>query len=262
MVMRGSRILIGVAAVLLLVGLPGVARTGSAAEANAYTVTALVSNNGVPGTTVDPHLVNAWGLGAGPTTPWWVNAADADKSLLYNAAGGKLALEVTVAGGPTGLVFNGDSAGFPVGATTTAARFIFATESGTIAGWAGALGTTAQVKVDNSETGASYKGLAFATTSAGTFLYPANFANARGGGFGRTGGPVDRGGAVSSPRCPPRATRPSGFRRSGAASSSPSRSRASPRTGRSRRRPARAWESSTPSTRTGTSSCGSRSTGS
>ena len=109
MVMRGSRILIGVAAVLLLVGLPGVARTGSAAEANAYTVTALVSNNGVPGTTVDPHLVNAWGLVAGPTTPWWVNAADADKSLLYNAAGGKLALEVTVAGGPTGLVFNGAS---------------------------------------------------------------------------------------------------------------------------------------------------------
>jgi len=202
MVMRGSRILIGVAAVLLLVGLPGVARTGSAAEANAYTVTALVSNNGVPGTTVDPHLVNAWGLVAGPTTPWWVNAADADKSLLYNAAGGKLALEVTVAGGPTGLVFNGDSAVFPVGATNTAARFIFATESGTIAGWAGALGTTAQVKVDNSETGASYKGLAFATTSAGTFLYAANFANARVDVFGRTWDPVNAVGGFVDPMLP------------------------------------------------------------
>jgi len=189
MVLRGSRILIGVAAVLLLLGLPGVGRTASAAEANAYTVTALVSNYGA-GTTVDPHLVNAWGLVAGPTTPWWVNAADADKSLLYNAAGAKQALEVTVAGGPTGIVFNGDSTAFPVGATNVAARFIFATESGTIAGWAGALGTTAQVKADSSETGASYKGLAIVTTSRGPVLYAANFANARVDAFDRTWSPV------------------------------------------------------------------------
>ena len=143
MVARGSQWLIGVAAVLLLLSLPGgVARTGSAAMGNAYAVTALVSNNAVTGTTVDPNLVNAWGLVAGPTSPWWVNAADADKSLLYNSAGGKVPLEVTVAGGPTGIVFNGDSTAFPVGDTNVAARFIFATESGTIAGWAGGTGAT------------------------------------------------------------------------------------------------------------------------
>src|SRR6266540_817428 len=77
----------------------------AAADANAYTVMPLVSNTGIAGTLTDSHLVNAWGLVAGPTSPWWVNAADSDLSLLYNAAGGKVALEVTVAGGPTGIVF-------------------------------------------------------------------------------------------------------------------------------------------------------------
>src|SRR3989304_1112165 len=106
-------------------------------------------------------------------------AAGADKSLLYNAAGGKLALEVTVAGGPTGLVFNGASGSFLVG--TTGARFIFSTEAGTIAGWNG--GPVAAVKVDRSEVGAVYKGLAIATTAAGAMLYASDFHNGRGGGF-------------------------------------------------------------------------------
>ena len=203
MVARGSQWLIGVAAVLLLLSLPGgVARTGSAAMGNAYAVTALVSNNAVTGTTVDPSLVNAWGLVAGPTSPWWVNAADADKSLLYNSAGGKVPLEVTVAGGPTGIVFNGDSTAFPVGDTNVAARFIFATESGTVAGWAGALGTTAQVKVDNSGAGASYKGLAIASTPSGSFLYAANFANARVDVFDHSWGSVTTTGGFSDPMLP------------------------------------------------------------
>src|SRR5712692_3576216 len=91
---------------------------GAAAQRNsddsAYAVTPLVSSNGVPNTVVDPHLLNAWGLDAGPTSPWWVADNHANLSTLYNAAGTKLGLEVTVTGGPTGLVFNGGS-GFPVG---------------------------------------------------------------------------------------------------------------------------------------------------
>src|SRR3972149_5682706 len=83
---RKGVLVFALAAVALLAAPPA-----AAAERNAYTVTPLVSDNGVPGTTVDPNLVNAWGLVAGPTSPWWVNAADADKSLLYNAAGGELA---------------------------------------------------------------------------------------------------------------------------------------------------------------------------
>src|SRR2546426_2174815 len=74
---------------------------------SAYAVTPLVSSNGVPNTVVDPNLLNAWGLDAGPASPWWVADNHADLSTLYNAAGAKLGLEVTVTGGPTGLVFNG-----------------------------------------------------------------------------------------------------------------------------------------------------------
>jgi len=188
--------------VLALVAVALVAAPVRAAERNAYMVTPLVSNNGVPGTTIDPLLVNAWGLVAGPTTPWWVNAADVDRSVLYTAVGGKLALEVTVHGAPTGIVFNGASAVFPVGPTNAAARFIFSTEGGTVAGWAGVLGTMAQVKVDNSGTGASYKGLAIATTPTGPMLYAADFANARVDAFDAMWNPVATSGGFVDPMLP------------------------------------------------------------
>src|SRR2546425_3565292 len=51
---------------------------------NSYTVHPLVSN--VPGAAVhlDPNLVNAWGLAAGPTSPWWVADNGTDVSTLYS----------------------------------------------------------------------------------------------------------------------------------------------------------------------------------
>ena len=126
--------------------------------------------------------------------------ASPERAWTLPAAAGLAALEVTVTGGPTGIVFNGDSGAFPVGTTDAAARFIFATESGTIAGWAG--GTVAQVRVDNSEAGAIYKGLAIATTSAGTFLYAANFAEARVDVFDHTWSPATLAGGFSDPTLP------------------------------------------------------------
>ncbi len=148
---------------------------GAAVSPNRYTVTPLVSNHAMGGATVDGNLLNAWGLVAGPTTPWWVADNGADLSTLYNAVGGKVALEVAVDGAPTGLVFNGDAASFLIDGAR--ARFIFATEAGTIAGWNGA--GAAQVMVDQSAAGAIYKGLAIATTSTGPQLYGTDFANAR-----------------------------------------------------------------------------------
>ena len=58
-------------------------------------------------------------------------------STLYNGAGAKQALTVAVPGGPTGTVFNGCAADFVVSQNgkTGAARFLFATEAGTILGW-------------------------------------------------------------------------------------------------------------------------------
>ena len=83
----------------------------AAAPPGGYVVHPLVSNNGVAGTLTDPHLVNAWGLAAGPATPWWVNDNGEGLATLYTAAGVKRPLEVAVGDGPTRLVFN-DTSGF------------------------------------------------------------------------------------------------------------------------------------------------------
>jgi len=144
----------------------------------------LVSDGAVPADLLDPNLVNAWGLVASATSPWWVSDNGTDVSTLYNGnTGAKLGLTVSIPGGaPTGVVFNG-GAGFVVasGAAHGAARFIFASEAGMILGWNPAVpaagSTQAQVAVDNSPSGAIYKGLAIATTSSGDRLYATDFHN-------------------------------------------------------------------------------------
>src|SRR5262249_57173406 len=139
-----------------------------------YTVTPLVSDGYLPGTIVDRNLVNAWGLTASATSPWWVADNGTGKSTLYNGnTGAPQALIVSVDTSPTGTVFNGTS-GFVVPGTTARAVFIFDTEGGQLLGWNPAFGTTAQVA--KTQTGAIYKGLAIATTAAGApRLYAANF---------------------------------------------------------------------------------------
>jgi uncharacterized protein (TIGR03118 family) len=147
----------------------------TAAERNSYTVTPLVSDQPGVAPTTDDALVNAWGLASSATSPWWVSDNGTDLSTLYTGAGVKLGLEVTVAGGPTGVVFN-STAGFllPTGGK---ALFIFDSEDGAIRAWNGAQGTTAIVVVPSA--GAIYKGLAIANTADGPRLYAADFHNAR-----------------------------------------------------------------------------------
>jgi uncharacterized protein (TIGR03118 family) len=86
---------------------------------------------------------------------------------------------------PTGQVFNGNSNLFIVtnGLPPTdpnfksgSANFIFDTENGTISGRSNAVAASQSfIAVDNSASGAVYKGLAVATNGNGTFLYAANF---------------------------------------------------------------------------------------
>jgi len=149
----------------------------TAAERNAYTVTSLVSDQQGVATHTDGNLVNAWGLTAGPTTPWWVSDNGTNKSTLYGGDGAPRALVVTVAGGPTGTVFNSTSAFLlPTGGK---ALFLFDGEDGVVRGWNGAQGTTAIVVKDRSDVGAIYKGLSIADTAAGPRLYAADFHNTR-----------------------------------------------------------------------------------
>ena len=164
------RLLAGVAGAIAI-ALAGTAAAGAAG----YVVKPLVSNNGVTGTLTDTNLVNAWGLVSGPTTPWWVADNGSNLSTLYTGLGARVNLVVSVGDAPTGIVFNNTS-GFSLPAGGLA-RFMFDSEAGVISGWNG--GTSAQTFVDLSKTGAVFKGLAIATTSAGPRLFATDFAHSR-----------------------------------------------------------------------------------
>lgn len=151
----------------------------AAAKPTEFTVRPLVSDQPGVAPVTDPDLVNAWGLVSGPTTPWWVADNGTNKSTLYRGNDGqKQGLIVSVAGGPTGTVFN-STAGFllPVGGAK--ALFLFDSEDGKVRAWNGAQGTTAVVVADRSNVDASYKGLALADTPSGPRLFAADFHNQR-----------------------------------------------------------------------------------
>jgi uncharacterized protein (TIGR03118 family) len=147
--------------------------------ADIYNVHRLVADSAATqAAATDASLVNAWGLTAGPTTPWWTGNNGTNTSTLYNGAGSKVPLTVAVAGSPTGTVFNGNASAFVVSQNgkSGAARFLFATEGGTILGWSPAVnGTNAIVAVDDSSAGAIYKGLA----TVNDRLYATDFHNGR-----------------------------------------------------------------------------------
>ncbi|MGZ4333600.1 MAG: TIGR03118 family protein [Gaiellaceae bacterium] len=173
---RLMRFLSLIPAVVVLVAAAG---AQGRATADIYTVHALVADDAsTPAAATDASLVNGWGLSAGPTTPWWASDNGTNSSTLYSGAGTKAALTVAVPGGPTGTVFNGNASAFVVSQNgkSGAARFLFATEAGTILGWSPAVnGALALAGVDRSASGAVYKGLA----TTGDRLYAADFHNGR-----------------------------------------------------------------------------------
>ena len=161
-----------------------IVRLGAAEPGNSYRVLNLVSDGFV--TTAnppDPVLVNGWGIAASATSPWWVSAADSNASVIYNATGVRTPLVVQVPGGPTGIVaFSGSGFVVSDGAASGPARFMWATEEGTIAAWNPAFSpnTVSQQVVPNALApahGASYKGLALAPMANSGVLYAADFHN-------------------------------------------------------------------------------------
>lgn len=146
---------------------------------SAYAETKLVSDDASLGaTTVDPNLVNPWGIAFSSGGTLWISDNATHLSTLYNATGGKLALVVNIpkAGGspggfPTGQVFN-STTDFLINGGPKAA-FIFAGEDGTISGWSS--GSSAVVAADRSSNDAVYKGLAMASNGGANFLYATNF---------------------------------------------------------------------------------------
>jgi uncharacterized protein (TIGR03118 family) len=143
----------------------------------------LVSN--IPGlaNTTDPNLVDPWGVAFSPTSPFWISNQAGGTATLYDGAGNKAALTVSVPNlggapsgfndGPTGQVFNtGGSSTFLLAGAGTSATFIFANLDGSIEGWNSGAGTTAKLEVET--PGASYTGLAIGTANGSTRLYAAD----------------------------------------------------------------------------------------
>jgi uncharacterized protein (TIGR03118 family) len=183
MLKRTVSLLFIVASVVVVASTPAVSapRYGS----NSYRVHRLVADQQGEAAQLDPNLVNAWGLVAGPSTPWWVADNGTNLSTLYDGEGTVLPLVVRVGGAPTGTVFNGDT-NFVVhhNKRSGPSLFLFDTESGLIRGWnpgvpQPAPSTKAYTVVDRSAEGAIYKGLAIASTPSHDFLYAADFHNAR-----------------------------------------------------------------------------------
>jgi uncharacterized protein (TIGR03118 family) len=195
-------------ALFAFAAVPAGASGSRPAAANSFTVTNLVSD--VPGEAmnVDHHLVNAWGLAASGSSPWWVANNGTNTSTLYDGDGNKIPLVVKVGGAPTGTVFNGSSS-FVVsdGTNSGPSIFLFDTESGLIRGWNPSVpppppSKHAFVVVNRQKVDAEYKGLAIASTSAGDFLYAADFHNARVDVFDGAFNLVDSPGAFTDPGIP------------------------------------------------------------
>jgi uncharacterized protein (TIGR03118 family) len=153
---------------------------------SAYSLSKLDSDGSVAATATDAHLKNPWGVAALPGGPVWVANNHDHTSTIYDGTGIVQALVVNIPAGAnglgavTGIVASASTTDFTVtnGTTTAPARFIFATESGTIAGWAPTVnGTNAINAYDDAAGGASYKGLAMAANGGANFLYAADFHN-------------------------------------------------------------------------------------
>lgn len=153
---------------------------------NNYRVTILVSNEADEAPLVDPKLVNAWGIAANSTSPWWVADNGSDFSTVYTGAGGKAPVEVSVPGAPTGIVaYPTTGTAFHV-SSGLSARFIWATESGTLRAWRA--GSVAELVYPSH--GAIFKGLAL----VGDTLYATDFDSCSVQMFDGTFAPLDSGG--------------------------------------------------------------------
>lgn len=182
------------------------------ATAAQFTEVNLVSDGSAPAAFTDPNLVNAWGLAASPTGPFWVANNGTGTATLYDGHGQAQPLVVKIpspagssdTAAPTGEVFNGTS-GFAVTANgqTGPAAFLFATEQGTISGWNPTVDpTNAVVAVDNSATGAIYKGLATGTINGQQVIYATDFHNGKVDVFDANFNPVTVTGGFTDRRLP------------------------------------------------------------
>ncbi len=162
---------------------------GAACFGQHYTQTNLVSSEAGVAPVTDPQLINPWGISRGSGSPWWISDNATGLSTLYNGAGAKQSLIVTIppadpnnkktpTGTPTGTIFNGSQTDFLL-APAKPALFLFSTIDGTIAGWNPTVAATLAVTVVKTTDGSSYTGLTSAFINGKSYVYAANFSKGR-----------------------------------------------------------------------------------
>ena len=192
-----------------LLTVAGLLALGHTAAAQGYTQTDLVSDQPGVAAKTDPNLINPWGIALSPTAgAFWTSNNGTGKSGLYT--GGVNGAAVNVAGlaptipgpaagqtgSPTGQIYNG-TADFRFG--TSSAAFITDSEDGTLSAWGGGAATKV---VDNSASGAVYKGLANGSNGSDNFLYAANFNSGHIDVFNGTYGAATLAGGFTDPNTP------------------------------------------------------------
>jgi uncharacterized protein (TIGR03118 family) len=146
-----------------------------------YTKTNLISDQAGVALLTDTNLVNAWGISFSATSPFWVSDNGSGLATVYAVTYdtngvvhvAKQGLQVTIPGDGSvdGQAFNSTVTGFHTN------LFLFVSEDGTISGWRGALGTTAEVLVPGISNNV-YKGMTLTTNGSGmAVLLAANFRN-------------------------------------------------------------------------------------
>jgi uncharacterized protein (TIGR03118 family) len=182
---------------------------GTVCFAQHYTQTNLVSSTSGVAPVTDPQLVNPWGLSRSSSSPWWISDNATGLSTLYNGAGAKQSLVVTIPqadpnnkntplGTPTGTIANSSPTDFLL-APGKPAAFLFSTIDGTIAAWnptvavaqGAAPPSTQAVTVVKTSDGSSYTGLTSAFIDGKRFLYAANFTKGRVDVYDNAFHPVD-----------------------------------------------------------------------
>jgi uncharacterized protein (TIGR03118 family) len=123
----------------------------------------------------DPNLKNPWGMSLSAGSPFWVSDNATGKATLYKVdpvtnVPSIVPLIITIPGDGTvtGQAFSNTAANFNGDA------FLFVSEDGTISGWRGAVGTTAENLALPSPSNV-YKGAALATIGTNSYLCAANF---------------------------------------------------------------------------------------